>query len=452
MTFPTIASPFRDTLFDLTESCRHRSGGANAEYIPALKDVDSQLFATAVMTPTGDMYAFGDTSHEFTIQSMCKPLAYGLAIELMGLDAVSERVGVEPSGDAFNEISLDKYGRPVNPMINAGAITVHGLLMEYVGPDGDAVEVVRQNLSDLAGRELKIDHEVSEGEVETGFRNRAIANLLRSTDTITCDPLEAFKGYCRQSAVALNVCDLVTIGATLASGGIQPMTGKRVFQPETVQWVLSVMSTSGMYNAAGNWMNTVGIPAKSGVSGGIVGAIPGELALASFSPPLDQFGNSVRGNEFFHRASEDLGLHMMRVSQRPHGALRQRALVDFDSDGIQDTTLLRLYGDINFTSFQVVDREVGKGAASGTQLFLDLVEVRSFSPLARELTQQLLESVGAQTTVYVHDPSDLLDKDACTTPQWVDQANVREYRSAKPERLKPRRWHSRLGRTYRRRR
>lgn len=437
MTSIDIRSPFRETLHRLTEDCREVTDGENATYIPSLADVDPDLWATAVMSPEGDLYAFGDVDHEFTIQSISKPLVYGLAIEELGLDTVLERVCVEPSGDAFNEISLDEDGRPVNPMINAGALTVHGLLQEHVG--GRADDLILEGLSKLAGRQLTSDEEIGQGERDTGFRNRAIANLLRSTGTITCDPLQVFDGYSWQCSIKLNVCDLATIGATLATGGVHPVTGDRVFREETVQWILSVMSTSGMYNSAGNWMNYVGVPAKSGVSGGLFGVIPGELSLASFSPRLDDHGHSVRGNAFFHRASSDLGLHMMRVTGRPHGALRHRAVVDFDSDGVQDTTLLRLYGDIDFCSYEAIDREVTRGAASGTDLFVDLVEVRSLAPKAKELLEELLTAAGEKITTYVHDPAGLLDHGVCASPQWVEQAEIREYRADQPEqRRKPR--------------
>lgn len=434
-----ITSPFRETFAGLTDACRSITDGSNADYIPALADVDSRLWATAVMSPDGDLYAYGDVDHEFTIQSISKPLVYGMAIEKLGLDAVLERVGVEPSGDAFNEISLDDKGRPVNPMINAGALAVHGLLREHVGDEGSAEELILDMLSKLAGRQLEADMEIGEAERETGFRNRAIANLLRSTDTITCDPLKVFDGYSWQCSVNLNVCDLATIGATLANGGTHPISRERIFGEETTQWVLSVMSTCGMYNAAGNWMNNVGVPAKSGVSGGILGVIPGQMALASFSPRLDEFGNSVRGNAFFDKASKELGLHMMRVTGRPQGALRHRAVVDFDSDGVHDTTLLRLYGDIDFCSYEPIDREITRGAVSETQLFVDLVEVRSITPKVKEMMEALLASAAKELTVLVHDPADLLDHDACDAPQWVDQAEVRSYRKKRPERGKPRR-------------
>ncbi|WP_298088027.1 glutaminase A [uncultured Corynebacterium sp.] len=436
MTGTNITSPFRETFGAFTEACRGITKGENADYIPALANVDPNLWATAVMSPDGDLYAFGDIDHKFTIQSISKPLVYGIAIEELGIEKVTERVGVEPSGDAFNEISLDKDGRPVNPMINAGALAVHGLLQEHVG--SSAEKLILEVMSKLANRELDADMQIGEEEREAGFRNRAIANLLRSTDVITCDPLEVFNGYSWQCSININVCDLATIGATLANGGVNPLSGERVFSDETSQWVLSVMSTSGMYNAAGNWMNKVGIPAKSGVAGGILGVIPGQLSLASFSPPLDEFGNSERGNAFFDKASNELGLHMMRVTGRPQGAVRQRAQVDFDEDGVQDTTLLRLYGDIDFCSYEPIDREVTQGATSGTQMFVDLVEVRSLAPRVKKMLEQLLESAAGETTVFVHDPADLLDHDVCAAPQWVDQAEVRSYESPRPARRKPR--------------
>lgn len=429
----TIDSPFRDTLAEITERCRPGDEGANADYIGGLAAVDPALYATAVITPDGDLYAFGDADHEFTIQSMSKPLVYGLAIEELGLAAVLRRVGVEPSGDSFNSISLSPGGRPVNPMINAGALAVHGLLHDRIldcsAEDPD--ELVLDGLSRLAGRRLTVDEELFADEAATGYRNLAIANLLRSAGTIEGNPRHVYEGYCRQCSIRVTVRDLAMIGATLAAGGIHPATGERVLRAETVQWVLSVMSTCGMYDSAGSWMNTVGIPAKSGVSGGILGVIPGQLAILAFSPRLDEVGTSVRGARFFRTASAELGLHMMRITGRPTGALRNRAVVDFDDDGVRDTTLLRLYGDIDFTSYESIDREVIYDAERRRSLFLDLVEVRSIGAVAAEHIHRLLDRISGEVRVFVHDPAGLLEHDRHPRVTWVDAATVREYRSTR---------------------
>ncbi|WP_448852308.1 glutaminase A [Corynebacterium sp. 335C] len=433
----TTHSPFRQTLADITERCLTVTGGQNAGYIPGLAKVDPELYATAIVTPGGDLYAFGDVDVEFSLQSVSKPLAYGLAIEELGLDAVLQHVGVEPSGDKFNSISLGKSGRPVNPMINAGALAVHGLLHDRLADcrsgAADVDALILDGFSRLAGRPLRVDEDLFADEEATGYRNLAIANLLRSAETIISNPREVYRGYCRQCSVLVTVRDLAAIGATLANGGIQPDTGERVLRAETVQWILSVMSTCGMYDAAGSWMNTVGVPAKSGVSGCILGVIPGQLALASFSPRLDEVGTSVRGAAFFRTASEELGLHMMRITGRPTGALRNRALVDFDDDGERETTLLRLYGDIDFAAYESIDREVVEGARAGTSLFLDLVEVRSISRFARGLMEELLQGTAERVDVYVNDPQELLDHSRCHAPTWVTNAEVREYRSDRPE-------------------
>ncbi|MBV7295820.1 glutaminase A [Corynebacterium sp. TAE3-ERU12] len=433
MTDRITSSPFRDTIGEITERCRAVTDGANADYIPCLATVDPELWATAVTTPDGDLYPFGDCEHEFSIQSISKPLVYGLAIEELGLHEVLRRVGVEPSGEAFNSIALSRTGRPVNPMINAGALTVHGMLHDRIHEcsSDDPHQLILDGLSRLAGRQLRVDDELAADEIANNYRNLAIANLLRSADTIEGNPRDVYEGYCRQCSIMLSVRDLAMIGATLASGGINPVSGERVLRGETVQWVLSVMSTCGMYDSAGSWMNTVGIPAKSGVSGGILGVIPGQMAIATFSPRLDEVGTSLRGARFFQTASQELGLHMMRITGRPTGALRNRAVVDFDDDGVRDTTLLRLYGDIDFASYESIDRAVTDGAYQRTTLFLDLVEVRSISRVARIHIEKLLCGAAGPVRVFVHDPADLLAHDICAEVTWVDAAQVREYSSTR---------------------
>lgn len=190
-------SPFRATLEELTERCRGTDGGANAAYIPSLASVDPGLYATALATADGNLYAFGDADVELSLQSVSKPLAYGLAIQELGLDAVLNHVGVEPSGDKFTSISLNSAGRPVNPMINTGALAVHGLLhdrlVECLSQPDNVDELILDGFSRLAGRQLRVDEDLFADEEATGYRNLAIANLLRSTETIVSDPREVYR-------------------------------------------------------------------------------------------------------------------------------------------------------------------------------------------------------------------------------------------------------------------
>lgn len=287
--------------------------GALADYIPELAEVEPDRFGIALATVSGKLHAVGDTDAAFTIQSVSKAFAYCIALELVGRDVVLGRVGVEPSGDAFNAIVFErKTNRPFNPMINSGAITVAGIIRQVAG--SDAFDLILQRLSEAAGRPLTMDEDVYRSEAETGHRNRAIAHLLRAAGAIEGDVDAIVDLYFRQCSILVTAADLARMGATLANIGENPMTGRQVFDLGAVRNTLSVMLTCGMYDFSGNWVYDVGVPAKSGVGGGIVGIVNRQLGIGTFSPRLDPKGNSIRGVAAFKEIADELGLHMFEYS------------------------------------------------------------------------------------------------------------------------------------------
>jgi glutaminase len=316
----TITSPLQDTLRELRHRFAALSAGDVATYIPELGRADPDHFAICVATVDGELYSTGDAAVPFTIQSISKPFVYGLALEDRGVEHVLERIAVEPSGEAFNAISLEAgSGRPRNPMINAGAIATAGLID---GADSnDKMERTLSTLSGFAGRPLEIDHSVYLSERDTGHRNRAISYLLRNAGILREDVDEVLDRYFKQCSVLVTADDLAMMAATLANGGEHPRTGQRVINREHVARVLSVMATCGMYDYAGSWLYRVGMPAKSGVAGGIIAVLPGQLGLGVFSPRLDDFGNSVRGVAVCEALSEEFGLHLLRPPVSPGSAV-----------------------------------------------------------------------------------------------------------------------------------
>lgn len=273
---------------------------------------DPERFGVALATVDGGLFSAGDATSQFTIQSISKALVYAMAIDECGWSRVIEMVDVEPSGDAFNRISIEeKSNRPDNPMINAGAMTIHALIG---GPGADAddrAERIVRMLSRAAGRQLEVDAQTHEAEFEGADRNLAIAHMLRSLEILPDDPRDVVDGFLRQCAVLVDAQDLALMGATLAHSGVHPLTGERIFSAEAARLTMSVMITCGMYSSAGDWTTSVGLPAKSGVAGGILGALPGCLGVGSFSPRLDRHGNSVRGQELLTRLADELDLHLL---------------------------------------------------------------------------------------------------------------------------------------------
>ncbi|HEV8312419.1 MAG TPA: glutaminase A, partial [Burkholderiaceae bacterium] len=286
--------PVQQFLQELYRRFAGVDAGQVADYIPELAKADPRWFGIAIATIDGHVYEVGDSRQPFTIQSISKPLVYGVALEDQGRERVMEHIGVEPTGDAFNSISLEPgTGRPLNPMINAGAIAAASLV-GGVTPD-DRLARVLGGISAYAGRELAIDERVFESERDTGHRNRAIGHMLRNYGILRDDPDDALELYFKQCSILADCRDLALIAATLANGGVHPATGRRALSPAYVELVLSVMTTCGVYDFAGEWVWRVGMAAKSGVGGGIMAVLPGQLGVGVFSPLLDARGNSVRG-------------------------------------------------------------------------------------------------------------------------------------------------------------
>jgi glutaminase len=287
--------------------------GALADYIPELAKVEPNSFGLALATVAGDLYAVGDSEVPFTIQSVSKAFVFCLALELAGRDAVLARVGVEPSGDAFNAIVFNPDTNcPFNPMVNAGAITVSGIVRDVAGKG--AFDLILDKLSEAAGRRLAVDEAVYRSETETGHRNRAIGHLLRNFGVIGGGVDDVLDVYFRQCSILVTASDLARMGATLANVGENPVTGRQVFELSAVRNALAVMFTCGMYDYSGNWAFDVGLPAKSGVGGGIVGVVNRQIGIGSYSPRLDAKGNSVRGVAAFKDLADELGLHAFECS------------------------------------------------------------------------------------------------------------------------------------------
>ena len=397
-----MKTPVPDYLLEIRDACSDGGEGRLADYIPELAAVDPDRFAVAACMIDGVVYTAGDADAEFTIQSMSKPFVYALALRDRGIEAVLEKVEVEPSGDAFNQISLNRgTGRPRNPMINIGAIATHTL----VGPPGASEDerntVIADGLPAFAGRRLEVDGAVCESELRTAFRNRAMANLVRAGGIIDGDPDEALRGYTRQCAYRVTVRDLAVMAVTLATGGVNPVTRERVVSAPVVRQVLAVMTTCGMYDAAGDWMSTVGIPAKSGVSGGILGALPGQVGLGVFSPRLDEHGHSVEGVRAFERLSRELELHLMNTTVTEVEAVRS---VRFDE--ISGRRTFRLQGPMTFASAEQVLRRLAEIPEGPEEVTLDLSRVSSVNASARRMLLEAMRRLADDGhTVGLADPS-----------------------------------------------
>ena len=362
-----MQTPIPDYLAHVLTQCNDNQKGALADYIPELANADPNKIALALSTIDGTIYSQGDDEVEFTIQSMSKPFAYALAIKEHGLAEVLKKVGVEPSGEAFNQISLGQDQLPKNPMINSGAITTHALL-PYKKTVSRA-EHLRRFLSELAGRELSFDEEVYESELKTAFRNMSIGYMLRTVGVLDEDPEVIVRGYIKQCAIKVTVKDLAMMASVLANGGMQAKTSKRILERAVVRQVLSVMMTCGMYDAAGDWLTTVGIPAKSGVAGGIIGVLPGQVGIAVLSPKIDVHGNSVRGVEIFERLSNDMGLHLMEGTPSAQTILQSRYVVG------QKTIVYELRGVLQFTESEMLLRLLQDEPVDKNSIVLDLTNL-----------------------------------------------------------------------------
>lgn len=423
MTTPQTPTTYgTNTIHRILEDIHRRFQGCDAghvaDYIPELSKANPDWYGIAMVTTDGQCYTIGDFDQEFTIQSISKAFGYGLALDLHGEDAVTEKIGVEPSGEAFNEISLEPgTGRPKNPMINAGAIAATGMIPgkgKY-----SRFRRIQKLLSAYAGRDLKVDEDVYRSESSTGYRNRAIAYLLRNSD-ITDDPVEeTCEVYFKQCSVLVTCRDLAVMGACLANGGVNPISGERVLKAENATSVLSVMGTCGMYDATGEWIYQVGLPAKSGVGGGILGVLPGQLGVAVFSPPLDEKGNSVRGLKTFGELSRRFDLHLFNLPPLTEYTIRTaRPLSEVDSnrqrpreqrDILQkygeEVSLIEIQGDLFFCSMERVLRAIQSDHLKANTIILDLTRVGYADPAAEDLLGEGAADLNAQhKKLYVADP------------------------------------------------
>ncbi|HEX7374856.1 MAG TPA: glutaminase A [Steroidobacteraceae bacterium] len=282
--------------------------GKNADYIPILTETPSDLFGVVIVTKDGKVYSAGDVDYQFSIQSVSKPFTAALVMTQQSPEVLKEKIGVEPTGLPFNsKLALEIYkARSVNPLVNAGAIAAVSLVQAT--SEQDRWSKVGQNLSDFAGRPLTVLEKVYDSEYSTAWGNRGIANLLYNWGRLYSDPEEALRVYTRECSVGVSAKDLGMMGATLANGGMNPLTKKQVMPARHVPELLAIMATAGFYDESGDWMYTAGLPAKTGVGGGIVAVVPGRFAIAAFSPRLNEAGNSIRSLKAIRDIAGELGV------------------------------------------------------------------------------------------------------------------------------------------------
>jgi glutaminase len=281
--------------------------GANADYIPALAEVDPNVYGIALVTTDGKIYTVGDLKTEVSIQSISKVFTMAKVIEESGTQSIYDAMGVDATGQVFNSIvAVEQYqGHQMNAMVNPGAITATSMVK---GDDYDAIwNSILDFYSDFAGRKLTVLEDVYKSEAATNQRNQAIAMLMYAYGHIEGDPLQATDIYTRQCSVGVNARDLAMMAATLANGGKNPVTGKQLVSPKNINEILAVMATAGLYDDSGQWLYKTGLPAKSGVGGGILAVSPGKFGIAVISPPLDPAGNSVRAQKAIADISNALG-------------------------------------------------------------------------------------------------------------------------------------------------
>jgi glutaminase len=403
------ASPVQGYLEQLHRRFAALTSGEVARYIPELANADPASFGIVVATVDGQVYEVGDTRLPFTIQSISKPLVFGVALEDCGPERVKQAIGVEPTGDAFNSISLEAgTGRPLNPMINAGAIATSALV---AGASREArLARVVDAISAYAGRPLAIDEAVFESERSTGHRNRAIGHMLRNYDIVSDDPEQALELYFKQCSILVDCRDLALIAATLANGGVNPVSGQRAVAADCIGSILSVMTTCGMYDFAGEWVYRVGLPAKSGVGGGIIAVLPGQLGIGVFSPALDARGNSVRGVQACEALSRELGLHFL-LPPRPSAATvrarytlagvrsrRRRPPAEgqlLDEHGWR-VAVCELQGDLRFATIEPVLRAIVEADPGLHYAVLDFNRVSHADLAATRMLARLVSACAAR--------------------------------------------------------
>jgi glutaminase len=404
-----LTSPIDVWLRNLHEKYRDNMHGHVASYIPELTKADPKQFGIVLAAADGKSYATGDSEVLFTIQSISKPLVYGLALEDHGSDAVLKRVGVEPTGEAFNSIVMDELNnRPFNPMVNAGAIATTALIRG--NGFEDRFKRILDMFSRYAGRQLTVDESVFESERATGHRNRAIAYLQLNSGMIEEPVSEHLDLYFRQCAILVSARDLAMMAATLANNGVNPVTKERAIGPEHVKTVLSVMASCGMYDYSGEWVYRVGLPAKSGVGGGIIAVLPGQFGVGTFSPLLDDHGNSHRGIEVCKELSQRFHLHVYDMhfvadnivrrsyrgggvtSKRLRGARERKVL---DSHGHQ-IIAYELQGGLYFATAEQLVRRIVEDSPQSTYVVLDARRISRADQSALMLLRDLNLSLATE--------------------------------------------------------
>jgi glutaminase len=304
----------RTLVAEAYERYKSNGDGQNSQVYPALARVPNDLFGVCVVGTSGNIYAVGDADYEFTIMSVSKPFVFALVCEALGQEQVRQSIGVNATGLAFNSlegIERNPDGR-TNPMVNSGAIATTSLVP---GATFEAQwQFIHEGLSRFAGRSLPLNEEVYASASETNFRNQSIARLLQSYGRIYMDPAQATDLYTKQCSLNVSARDLAVMGATLADGGVNPLTKERVVDSSVCHYALAVMLTAGLYETSGDWLYDIGLPGKSGIGGGIVTVSPGKGGLGTFAPPLDGAGNSVKGQLVAKYLSQQLGLDLL-VSQ-----------------------------------------------------------------------------------------------------------------------------------------
>jgi glutaminase len=321
------AARTRQLVAEAYERYRDNQDGKNSDVYPALASAPRDLFGVCVVSLRGEVYAVGDGNAEFAIMSVSKPFVFALLCQTLGADRAKHELGVNSTGLPFNSLeAIDRApdGR-TNPMVNPGAIATTSLIP--AASQDDRWQMIHRALSRFAGRELSMNEEVYASALETNFRNREIAQALHRAGRLGCDPTEAVDLYTRQCCLNVSALDLATMGATLAGGGVNPITGDTVVDAETCQFTLAVMATAGLYETTGDWLYDIGLPGKSGIGGGIVTVSPGKGGLGTFAPPLDAAGNSVKGQLVAKFLSRSLGLSLFAskpIRRRVAGAVSSR--------------------------------------------------------------------------------------------------------------------------------
>ncbi|MDJ0658877.1 MAG: glutaminase A [Crocosphaera sp.] len=377
-------SPILTCITDIYERYHHINEGNVATYIPELAKANPNLFGICITTPDGQIYQVGESEHSFTIQSISKPFVYGLALADHGVDKIMSKVGVEPTGEAFNSIVFDEENnRPYNPMVNAGAIATTALI-KGKGYEQRFNRILTM-FERFAGRSLSVDESVFESEKSTGHRNRAIAYLELNAGMLEGNLDEHLDLYFRQCSILVTAKDLAVMAATLANNGINPITQQQAVDPKEVRAILSVMASCGMYDFSGEWLYRIGLPAKSGVGGGIIAVLPGQFGIGTFSPPLDARGNSVRGIKVCEELSQRFKFHLFdshpvsqtcvsrsytgaMVSSKRQRRIFQRDFLDKEGDKI---LVYELKGDLYFATLEKLTRQLQSNQKQAQFIILD---------------------------------------------------------------------------------